>query len=81
MNCCHSWRFLHQRGQAAFPDRYHDSRVRRSPLDEGNSNNTTGMQPDSSDSPLKENDDTMDETRYALNFYETHYAPKHSLFK
>ena len=33
------------------------------------------------DSPLKENDDTMDETRYALNFYETHYAPKHSLFK
>ncbi len=26
-----------------------------------------------SDMPLKENDDAMDETRYALNFYETHY--------
>lgn len=26
-----------------------------------------------SDMPLKENDDSMDETRYALNFYETHY--------
>ena len=28
------------------------------------------------DTPLKENDDTMDETRYALNFYETNYAKK-----
>ena len=27
-----------------------------------------------SDMPLKENDDTMDETRYALNFYETNYG-------
>ena len=26
------------------------------------------------DLPLKENDDAMDETRYALNFYETHYC-------
>ena len=26
------------------------------------------------DTPLKENDDTMDETRYALDFYETNYA-------
>ena len=26
------------------------------------------------DMPLKENDDTMDETRYALNFYETTYG-------
>ena len=26
------------------------------------------------DSPLKENDDTMDETRYALYFYETNYG-------
>lgn len=25
------------------------------------------------DMPVKEHDDTMDETRYALNFYETHY--------
>ena len=25
------------------------------------------------DTPLKENDDAMDETRYALSFYETHY--------
>lgn len=28
------------------------------------------------DTPLKENDDTMDETRYALNFYETNFAKK-----
>ena len=28
-----------------------------------------------SDMPLKENDDAMDETRYAINFYETNYAP------
>lgn len=26
------------------------------------------------DMPLKENDDSMDETRYALNFYECHYG-------
>ena len=26
------------------------------------------------DIPLKENDDAMDETRYALNFYENHYS-------
>lgn len=28
------------------------------------------------DTPLKENDDAMDETRYALNFYETNYAKR-----
>jgi len=28
------------------------------------------------DSPLKENDDAMDETRYALNFYETRYIKR-----
>ena len=31
-----------------------------------------------SDMPLKENDDTMDETRYALNFYETNYGYRFS---
>lgn len=35
-------------------------------------NDTSGLC--DKDMPLKDNDDTMDETRYALNFYETNYG-------
>ena len=29
------------------------------------------------DVPLKENDDTMDETRYAITFYESHFVKRY----